>query len=338
LCRCCKTSRCGYWGKEKIIESKEIKEKVKETVKEDAKLKALVNIIEGVIALLLSELKPDELEKLHEKIRSLESAEKRLKMAWKILIDDVFSKDIVKLGTNTGKITVENVVSFSFDGDVQMEIERSLYPITPIFVESPILLEIKPYLAKTTERKIKSLELPIHIGSFFDYVETISRIEDDEILKELREIIGGDVYYSIHEDRFYFKSEQYEKPFDIQNVASGIKSFGVLQLLLRSGACENTIFFWEEPESHLHPEWQIKFAEIVAKIVEKNNYFVISTHSPFMVEILRVVAKENEIDARFYYMDKNSELIEVDDENWDIISDSLLRPLRKIAFRLFRVV
>jgi hypothetical protein len=57
-----------------------------------------------------------------------------------------------------------------------------------------------------------------------------------------------------------------------------------------------------------------------------------------MVEILRVVAKENEIDARFYYMDKNSELIEVDDENWDIISDSLLRPLRKIAFRLFRVV
>ncbi len=282
--------------------------------------------------------KPDELEKLPEKIRSLESIENRLKMAWKILIDDVFVKDIVKRGSNTGKITVKDIVSFRFDGDVSMEIKRPLYPLTPVFVESSLLLEIKPYLAKTTERKIKSLELPIHISSFFDYAETISRLEEDEILKELKKIIGGEVYYSVREDKFYFKSEQYEKPFDIQNVASGIKSFGILQLLLRSGACENTIFFWEEPESYLHPEWQIKFAEIIAKIVKRNNYFVISTHSPFMVEILRVVAKENEIDAKFYYMNKNSELIEVNDENWDIISDSLLEPLREIAFRLFKVV
>ncbi len=281
--------------------------------------------------------KPDELEKLPEKIRSLESVENRLKMAWKILIDDVFGKDIVRRDFNTGKITVKDIVSFSFDGDVQMEIKRPLYPLTPIFVESPLLLEIKPYLAKTTERKIKSLELPIHIGSFFDYAETISKLEEDEILKELKEIIGGEVYYSVREDKFYFKSKQDKKPFDIQNVASGIKSFGILQLLLRSGASENMIFFWEEPESHLHPEWQIKFAEIVAKIVKRNNYFVISTHSPFMVEILRVVAKENDIDANFYYMGKNSELIEVNDENWDIISDSLLEPLREIAFRLFKV-
>ena len=56
-----------------------------------------------------------------------------------------------------------------------------------------------------------------------------------------------------------------------------------------------------------------------------------------MAEILRVVAKENKIDARFYYMDKNSELIEIHDENWYIISDSLLRPLREIAYRLFEV-
>ena len=204
-------------------------------------------------------------------------------------------------------------------------------------MESPLLLEIKPYLAKTTERKIKSFEIPIHIGSLFDYIETISEIEEDEITEEIGKLIGGEVYYSVDEDRFYFKSEQNEKHFEIQNVASGIKSFGVLQLLLRSGVRENTLFIWEEPESHLHPEWQVKFAEIVARMVKRNNYFVISTHSPFMAEILRVVAKENKIDARFYYMDKNSELIEINDENWYIISDSLLRPLREIAYRLFEV-
>lgn len=158
----------------------------------------------------------------------------------------------------------------------------------------------------STHQKIKSLELPIHISSFFDYVESLKRSE--EIAEEIEIYSSSDMLVR----------EIYGVSFDIQNVASGIKTFGVLQLLLKSGLSENTIFFWEEPEAHLHPEWQVKFGEIIAKIVEKDNFFVISTHNPFIVEMLRVLAKENEIDAKFYYMDKHSEVIEVNDESWDI--------------------
>jgi predicted ATP-dependent endonuclease of OLD family len=308
--------------------------------KKDEEDNIFVGLVKIFIEGIIQTFSKIELKKLQKEIKLLEKSEYRLKRAWEILIEDIFSRNIVKMDSEVGKIVIEDIVSFSFDGNIEVKFKDVWYSsiLKPIFIESPILLEVKPYLAKTTERKIKSLEVPIHIGSFFDYVETISKIEEDDVLKDLRNIIGGEVYYNIEDGKFYYKSKYYDESFDIQNVASGIKSFGVLQLLLKSGAYENTIFFWEEPESHLHPEWQIKFAEIVAKIVKRNNYFVISTHSPFMVEILRVVAKENEIDARFYYMDKNSKLIEVNDENWDIISDSLLRPLRKIAYRLFRVV
>ncbi len=288
----------------------------------------------------ISSKEKEKLMKLKFDLQLLKKSEYRLKKAWKILIKDVFLNKIVKVGTKLGKIIIKDVATFKFNGDVEIEFGDVWYSgiLKPVFVESPILLELKPYLAKTTEKKIGlSRELPIHIGSLFEYVETISETEDNEILEDLRNIIYGDIYHNIEDGKFYYKSEYYNKSFDMLNVASGVKSFGILQLLIKSGACENTIFFWEEPESHLHPEWQIKFAEIVAKIVKRNNYFVISTHSPFMVEILRVVSKENEIDAKFYYMDKNSELIEVNDENWEIISDSLLRPLRKIAYRLFRV-
>jgi predicted ATPase len=290
-----------------------------------------------------------ELNKIKENINSLENFEYRIKKAWKILINDIFSGKLKKVNAEIGKISAnfeDVIISFSFDGDISIhtseEFDKSRNFLKPIFIESPILLEIRPFLASSyTYRRIKSREIPIHIGSFFEYVETTARMNeyDDELFEELREIIKGEVYYDDEKGKFYYVSEDYDTPFDVQNVASGIKAFGILQLILKSGALENAIYFWEEPESHMHPEWQIKFAEVLAKIVKKgDNYVVLSSHSPFMVEILRVVAKENDINAKFYYLDETGKTTEINDENWEIISNSLLRPLRHISFRLFRVM
>ena len=290
-----------------------------------------------------------ELNKIKENINSLENFEYRIKRAWKILINDIFSGKLKKINAEVGKITVnfEDVsISFSYDGDISVhtseEFDKSRNFLKPIFIESPILLEIRPFLASSyTYRRIKSREIPIHIGSFFEYVETTARMNeyDDEPFEELKEIIKGEVYYDDEKGKFYYVSEDYDTPFDVQYVASGIKAFGILQLILKSGALENAIYFWEEPESHMHPEWQIKFAEVLAKIVKKgDNYVVLSSHSPFMVEILRVVAKENDINAKFYYLDETGKTTEINDENWEVISNSLLKPLRHISFRLFRVM
>ena len=72
------------------------------------------------------------------------------------------------------------------------------------------------------------------------------------------------------------------------NVASGIKSFGALQLLL-DGYCisNNRPLIWDEPENHLHPHWQVEFAKVIVQIVNSGIPVMISTHSPYFLQAVR---------------------------------------------------
>ena len=47
------------------------------------------------------------------------------------------------------------------------------------------------------------------------------------------------------------------------NLSAGLKTFAIMKVLLKSGALEagGTIIL-DEPEIHLHPAWQLAFAEI----------------------------------------------------------------------------
>lgn len=77
------------------------------------------------------------------------------------------------------------------------------------------------------------------------------------------------------------------------NVASGIKAFGVMQMLLETEAIdENKILIWDEPENHLHPEWQIKFAERFVEMAKAGVPVLITSHSPYFIQGIRYYAEK----------------------------------------------
>ena len=79
--------------------------------------------------------------------------------------------------------------------------------------------------------------------------------------------------------------------FPIMNVASGIKSFGVIQLLLESGIISNNrLLEWDEPENHMHPEWQLNLAEVMIQLTKAGYPILITTHSPYFLQALRYFA------------------------------------------------
>lgn len=95
-----------------------------------------------------------------------------------------------------------------------------------------------------------------------------------------------------------------EKEFLMKNTSSGIKQLGIIQMLLNNHKLsENSFLIMDEPEVNLHPEWQVKFAEIIILLAKELNITIyINTHSPLFIEAMKTYAKKYGIldDTNFY--------------------------------------
>lgn len=72
-----------------------------------------------------------------------------------------------------------------------------------------------------------------------------------------------------------------------------MKSFIIIKTLLQNGSIdENGIIILDEPEIHLHPEWQLKFAEIIVLLQKEFGLnILLNTHSPYFLNAIEVYSK-----------------------------------------------
>ena len=81
-----------------------------------------------------------------------------------------------------------------------------------------------------------------------------------------------------------------DKKIMFQNLSSGLKTFVLLKLLIENGILEdNGVMILDEPEIHLHPEWQLVLAELLVLIQQEYcMHILISTHSPYFLDAIDV--------------------------------------------------
>ena len=108
------------------------------------------------------------------------------------------------------------------------------------------------------------------------------------------------------------EDEEDEKKLNIVNYSSGIKS------LLEKGVIrENGTLILDEPEVHLHPEWQLKFAEIIVLLQKAFGlHILINTHSPYLLNAIEVYSKIHKLTSETKYY-----LAKIDESNIPIIED-----------------
>ena len=111
------------------------------------------------------------------------------------------------------------------------------------------------------------------------------------------------------------------KPLDIGNVSAGLKSFLIIKTLFEKGILEeNGVIILDEPEVHLHPEWQVLFAELIVLIQKEfNMHILLTTHSPYFLYAVELFTKKYKINGKckFYFSEKKDEkanLIDVTDD------------------------
>jgi predicted ATP-dependent endonuclease of OLD family len=136
-------------------------------------------------------------------------------------------------------------------------------------------------------------------SSFSDISKTISK-----------EIIHGDV--SIDDSSDFLSEFAYKRDdgsiFNLLDCATGIKSFAILQLLIKNGSLnDKTLLIIDEPESNLHPQWIIEYARLIVllnKIIGAK--FFIASHNPDMVSAIKYISEKEQVsdNLNFYLAEK----------------------------------
>ena len=136
-------------------------------------------------------------------------------------------------------------------------------------------------------------------------------------------IINKDLKYAYHLDGT-------DKSLDMKNVAEGMKNFLLMKLLIENSTLlENGVLILDEPEMHLHPEWQLLFAELIV-LVNKylNTHILINTHSPYFLNAVEVYTSKYSIVEPKYYLAKiDGNVYDVTDNVEEVYAE-LARPFQ----------
>lgn len=176
------------------------------------------------------------------------------------------------------------------------------------FIDDPFILDdlSSIYLdydtMRTTKRQlIRCFENPGNdrLDGVFDAINA------KENLKEIYRILGKVTEGKITRQNgsWSLDTEQFTEPLYFENLSAGLKSFVLIKILLERGILkEKDILILDEPEIHLHPEWQLLYAEIIVLLEKKFDLsIIVTTHSRDFLEAIELYAKKYGLEHRCNY-------------------------------------
>lgn len=153
-----------------------------------------------------------------------------------------------------------------------------------------------------------------------------------EIYRVLRDVVAGQIVEK--ENEFYLKEEGYQKPVLLSNLSTGLKSFVIIKMLVEKGLIrEKDVLILDEPEIHLHPQWQVAYAEVIVLL---QKYFdlcvVVTTHSPYFLDAINLFSIKHGSDKKVNYylasLEEGNVKMECVTENIDMIYKKMSSPIQ----------
>lgn len=237
-------------------------------------------------------------------------------------IDDYFLiefNDDIQPIFNEEKITsifiedLEGTATLQYNFNSELNKNINIFFNNSFFIESPSLIDKSLqdsilYEKRFSRDKKSHLKFALANESNFILDDENQINEIDKIIKIISEIINGRIVVDDFQGVLYEKNGQ---EINIDNVALGIKGFGLIQLLLKNHQLNSrTLLIIDEPEIHLHPNWQVLYAEILVLISKKLEIpILLTSHSPYFIEALKVFSEKYEYEEKtnFYFSQKSKD-------------------------------
>lgn len=181
------------------------------------------------------------------------------------------------------------------------------------YIDNPFIVdEMSSYIISSDNIMKNYLLNSLQTVSEDIYENIFDAVAAKEKLAEINEIstevIDGDIEKN-QDGEYCFKSNNYAEPLNVVNMSTGMKSFALIKRLLESGNLkEKDVIILDEPEIHLHPEWQLLYAKMIVLLQKHFDLsMIITTHSPYFLDAIDVFsAKYNIADRTKYYLAENT--------------------------------
>lgn len=287
------------------------------------------------IAKLIEQILQDLAEK--QKRSLSDSNEQKFHFIFRNILESIFG-DINQINESFLYSSDNLKVSFS-DNNLSIERLKLLNDANnSLFVETPLILEFEKFLPHerfNTPYHIDSLMQELNKNDFTFKSEEANNFIND-FAKSTSTIINGNIAKGAK--GFTFESHN-GKTYNIINASSGIKSIGLLQYLVKNIVIKKgSTLFWEEPEVHLHPTWQLKMVELFIELMNAGVKIVFSTHSPFMADQLNAITQRKELTQRvsFNLLSEENGVVSntiLTEDTWGLLQDELLGSLQDIMWQ-----
>lgn len=210
-----------------------------------------------------------------------------------------------------------------------------------IYLDDPFILDDAKKAAFIYRSTYAGHQMHLKKKLFFDSKneniinEIVANNKFKNIYDKFNSVCNGDVVTS-KISALGYKRANTDKILDVRNLSTGLKTFVILKMLLLNGTIEyNGTIILDEPEIHLHPEWQLLFAELIVLIhKEFGTHILLNTHSPYFLNAIEVYAAKYEVSdkCKYYLASAKEDLADIEDvtDNIEAIYKKLARPLQDL--------
>lgn len=265
-------------------------------------------------------------------------------------INNVYTK------TDEGKITLtvkDKDVVISVKGNKACSVSNTLSLKTEVlYLDDPFILDqlnsfgfnFRGAARKSDSRKRHLADKLINgkVSSEIEeaFKELIINEQISEILEKINSVCEGSLARS--QDGFVYAPTNNGRGLNVGNISLGLKTFIIIKTLLINGSLEkNGTIILDEPEIHLHPQWQLLFAEIIVLLQKEFGLHVLlTTHSPYFLEAIEVYSEKYKISdkCKFYLADNSGKVSNLVDVTGDTeqIYKKLASPFQTLENERYR--
>jgi len=173
---------------------------------------------------------------------------------------------------------------------------------------------------------------------YLNYFDAIGDIIREKRLKRITEMISticaGTLKASDGHRSYYYVEADTSASIILDNVSTGLKIFVIIKTLLQNDELkEGSTLILDEPEIHVHPEWQIVLAELVVLLQKDFSVTVlITTHSSYFLDAIEVFSEKHSISdkCKFYHSTIDGTTASIHDVTGNVeeIYKTMARPIQ----------